>query len=233
MTCLRNNFRTPALPVRRPWSKVQWKVARPGRAMRAVKCGQFRGRPTGRGVIMSAPPAQVTIQPVTNFDPNGPIVVDVPPGGSPDSEFSKRRTALSVHRTGLSEHRTDLSEKRTSLASLRSHLANERTHLSYLRTSISLIGFGTTLNRFAAALVDQPVVQTTTAAAPALRDAKWVGFGMVVLGFAVLLWSLFRFHRTARDIETRRIHTDWRAIFVTTALFLVLGATTLGWLFFR
>jgi uncharacterized membrane protein YidH (DUF202 family) len=106
---------------------------------------------------MSATPAQVTIAPVTTFDPNAPIVVDVPPGGSPESEFSKRRTALSTHRTGLSEHRTDLSEKRTTLSMLRSHLSNERTHLSYLRTSISLIEFGTTLNRFAAALIKEPV----------------------------------------------------------------------------
>jgi putative membrane protein len=182
---------------------------------------------------MTATPARVTIQPVTSFDPDAPIVVDVPSGGSAESEFSKRRTALSTHRTGLSEHRTALSEKRTTLSMLRSHLSNERTHLSYLRTSISLIGFGTTLNRFAAALIQEPVVQTTAAAAPALRDAKWVGFGMVVLGFAVALWALFRFHRTARDIETRRIRTDWRAILLTTAIFLVLGAATLGWLFFR
>lgn len=182
---------------------------------------------------MTATSRQVTIPPVAHFDPDAPIVVDVPPGGSPESEFSKRRTALSTHRTGLSEHRTELSEKRTSLSSLRSHLSNERTHLSYLRTSIALIGFGTTLNRFAAAFVDEPVVQTAAAAAPALRDAKWVGFGMVVLGFALAVWSLFRFHRTARDIETHRIHTDWRAVLLTTSLFVVLGAGTLGWLFFR
>ena len=188
---------------------------------------------------MSADAKQVTIDPIRDFDANAPLVIDVPEGSTSESECSKRRTALSGHRTGLSEHRTQLSEhrtalsqNRTTLSTLRSHLSNERTHLSYLRTAISLIGFGTTLNRFAAALVGSPTAEPTVVGMTALRDAKWVGFGMVVLGFALVAWALFRFHRTSRDIELRQYRTDWRAVLVVTGIFLALGIVTMGWLFF-
>jgi putative membrane protein len=177
-------------------------------------------------------PSRVSIEPVRNFDADAPIIVDVPEGSTSESECSKRRTALSGHRTGLSEHRTALSENRTTLSTLRSHLSNERTHLSYLRTAISLIGFGTTLNRFAAALAGNATVNPAVVGVTALHDAKWVGFGMVVLGFALVAWALFRFHRTSRDIELRRYRTDWRAVLVVTGVFLALGIATMGWLFF-
>jgi putative membrane protein len=180
----------------------------------------------------------VTIQPVIQFDPDAPIVVDVPEGSTPESEFSRRRTALSGHRTGLSEHRTELSEhrtqlseKRTTLSTLRSHLSNERTHLSYLRTAISLVGFGITLNRFAIYLIQNQQLGAVARGQSALRDTRSVGLGMVVLGFALLAWSLFRFHRTSRDIETHRYHTDWRAVWAVSAVFLLLGIVTTVWLF--
>jgi putative membrane protein len=173
----------------------------------------------------------VTIEPVIDFDPAAPIVVDVPEGSTPESEFSRRRTALSAHRTGLSGHRTDLSESRTTLSTLRSHLANERTHLSYLRTAISLIGFGITLNRFAIYLIQNTGSGEVARGVTTLQSTKWVGLGMVVLGFAVLVWATFRFHRTSRDIELRRYHTDWRGVLIATLLFLVLGAATTLWLF--
>jgi len=173
----------------------------------------------------------VSIQPVIHFDPEAPMVIDVPEGSTPESEFSRRRTALSGHRTGLSEHRTQLSEHRTTLSSLRSHLANERTHLSYLRTSISLVGFGITLNRFAIYLIQNEHLAELAGGQSALRDTKHVGLGMVVLGFALLAWALFRFHRTSRDIEEHRYHTDWRAVWAVSGVFLLLGIATTFWLF--
>jgi len=179
---------------------------------------------------MDTPTRSVTIQPVIHFDPEAPLVVEVPAGSTPESEFSRRRTALSGHRTGLSEHRTQLSEHRTTLSTLRSHLSNERTHLSYLRTAISLVGFGITLNRFAIYLIQNERI-AAVGGQSALRDTKWVGLGMVVLGFTLLAWSLFRFHRTSRDIEKRRYHTDWRAVWVVSGTFLLLGIATTLWLF--
>jgi putative membrane protein len=185
---------------------------------------------------MDTPSRSVTIQPVIHFDPEAPILVEVPEGSTPESEFSRRRTAFSGHRTGLSEHRTELSqhrtqlsEHRTTLSTLRSHLSNERTHLSYLRTAIALVGFGITLNRFAIYLIQNEHI--AGGGQPALRDTKSVGLGMVVLGFALLAWSLFRFHRTSRDIETRHYHTDWRAVWAVSGVFLLLGIATTLWLF--
>lgn len=183
---------------------------------------------------------QVKVEPVTGFDADATTIVEVPPGSSASTELSKHRTALSTHRTALSEHRTKLSEhrtelsdKRTAVSILRSHLANERTHLSYLRTAIALVGFGITLNRFAIYLIQNERLTPSQAAPPVLNDAKWVGIGMVVLGVVLLAWSLFRFHRTASDIENQRYHTDWRAVLVMTVSVLLIGIATTVWLFTR
>ncbi len=37
----------------------------------------------------------------------------------------------------------------------------------------------------------------------------------------LLAWAIFRFHRTSRDIELRRYHTDWRAVLIVSAVFLI------------
>lgn len=163
---------------------------------------------------------QFTVPTVHNFDPDAPIVVDVPRGSNLETELSKRRTGLSTHRTGLSENRTALS-------TLRSHLSNERTHLSYLRTAIALIGFGITLNRFVIYLVENDRFSRNSS----LQNTKWVGFGMVVLGIALLIWSIYRHQRTARDIERHEYHSDWKAVRAATVIFLVLCTLTTIWLF--
>jgi putative membrane protein len=163
---------------------------------------------------------QFTIPSVHTFDPDAPIVVDVPRGSSLETELSKRRTGLSTHRTGLSEKRTDLS-------TLRSHLSNERTHLSYVRTAIALIGFGITLNRFVIYLVENEQLSR----ASSLADTKWVGLGMVGLGIALLAWSIYRYHRTSRDIERHEYRSDWRAVRAVTVIFLILSTVTTIWLF--
>jgi len=172
---------------------------------------------------------RITIQPVREFDPDGPIVVDVPEGSTPTDELSKERTALAGHRTGLADERTQLAGQRTTLATLRSHLANERTHLAYLRTAVSLVGFGITLNRFAIYLIQSN--RLSPASRATLGDAKSVGLGMVVFGFGLLAWALYRFHRTARDIELGRYHTGWRAVVAMSVVVLILGAVTTIWLF--
>src|SRR5688500_1508359 len=95
-------------------------------------------------------------------------------------------TLLSVHRTGLSD--------------LRSHLSNERTHLAYLRTSISLIGFGITINRFAIFLQEKHLLSQTQHR-PMLRDTENAGAGMVIVGLALVAWSLYRYWHVNQDIE--------------------------------
>ncbi len=92
------------------------------------------------------------------------------------------------------------------------------------------MGFGITLNRFAIYLIQNEHRVPRDGLAP-LHETKWVGLGMVVIGFALLAWSVYRFHRTSRDIESQRYHTDWRAVLVVSGLFLLLGVATTLWLF--
>ena len=124
----------------------------------------------------------------------------------------------------------DLAQSHTGLADLRSHLANERTHLAYLRTCVSLIGFGITLNRFAEFLQQNDTMKVG-AAGPMLRDTGNVGTGMVVLGIALAMWSLYRYKRVNHDIQRASFRPMDRAITLLTLLFLLIGGITAVWLF--
>lgn len=127
-------------------------------------------------------------------------------------------TLLSIHRTGLSD--------------LRSHLSNERTHLSYLRTSISLIGFGITLNRFSIYLQEQGKVAQQQSGL-ALRDTENAGAGMVIIGLALIAWSLFRYWHVNQDIKRGVFRPLDRAVVMLTALLLLCGGVTAAWLFLQ
>jgi putative membrane protein len=140
------------------------------------------------------------------------------------------QTELSKHRTHLSEHRTDLSEHRTGLSELRSHLSNERTHLSYLRTAVSLIGFGITLNRFSIYLRQEKGL-AAAGSRLLLRNTGNVGSGMVILGLALLVWSLYRYWQTSKEIETGSCQPRYRAVSVMTLALIILGGASAVWLF--
>ena len=127
-------------------------------------------------------------------------------------------TLLSIHRTGLSD--------------LRSHLSNERTHLSYLRTSISLIGFGITLNRFSLYLQEQGKIAPQQEG-PMLRSTENAGSGMVVIGLALVAWSLYRYWHVNRDIRRGAFRPLDRAVVALTLLLLLSGCFTAAWLFLQ
>lgn len=127
-------------------------------------------------------------------------------------------TLLSIHRTGLSD--------------LRSHLSNERTHLSYLRTSISLIGFGITLNRFSLYLQEQGKL-AQEASAPMLRDTESTGFFMVLIGLALMVYSLFRYWHVNQDIKRGAFRPLDRVVVAVTALLLACGGVSAVWLFIQ
>ena len=124
----------------------------------------------------------------------------------------------------------DLSEHRTSLANLRSHLANERTHLAYLRTAVSLMGFGITLNRFSIYLLENRELSPESTRF-LLRNTETVGSGMVVLGLALMGWSLYRFWRVSDDIERARYVTRYRPVVILTLSMILLGGISALWLF--
>jgi putative membrane protein len=143
--------------------------------------------------------------------------------GKPDVGSSS--TQLSIYRTRLSVYRTHVSN-------LRSHLANERTHLAYLRTAISLIGFGITLNRFSMFLIEQEREQAQAVSMP-LREAGYVGLGMVLLGLALLAWSLYRFWMVSIDIENGTYVARYRAVVIASLGLLLIGGGAVLWLFFE
>ncbi|KGQ19438.1 hypothetical protein LF41_3091 [Lysobacter dokdonensis DS-58] len=124
----------------------------------------------------------------------------------------------------------ELAASRTGLADLRSHLANERTHLAYLRTCVSLIGFGITLNRFSVFLQQSDKLQAGQSFG-ALRDTQNVGVGMVLLGIALALWSLYRYKHVNTDIRNASFRSLDRAVVVMTLVFLLIGCVTAAWLF--
>lgn len=124
----------------------------------------------------------------------------------------------------------DLAEERTNLAHLRWHLANERTHLAYVRTAVSLVGFGITLNRFSIYLLENRDLSPDSTRL-LLRNTENAGAGMVVLGIAVLLWSLHRFWRVSQDIDRAQYVPRHRGVLLLTLGLLALGGVTALWLF--
>jgi inner membrane protein YidH len=124
----------------------------------------------------------------------------------------------------------DLAAERTSLAHFRSHLANERTHLAYLRTAVSLIGFGITLNRFSIYLLQNRDL-SPDATHLLLRNTENAGAGMVVLGLAVMIWSVHRFWRVSQDIERAQYVPRHGAVLLLTLGLIALGGVTALWLF--
>jgi len=140
-------------------------------------------------------------------------------GSKPDAATSS--TVLSMYRTRLAGYRTDVSK-------LRSHLANERTHLAYLRTTVSLIGFGITINRFSLYLVQQKLAPPEHI--DMLRGTGNAGLGMVVLGLALLIWSIYRYWRVSADIDKGLYVSRQRGVMITSVGLFLLGGLTALWL---
>jgi putative membrane protein len=128
---------------------------------------------------------------------------------------------------------TRLATQRTGLADLRSHLANERTHLAYLRTVVSLMGFGVTLNRFSIFLQEQGRAAHDRVGVLMLRDTEYAGAGMVLVGLALLVWSLYRYWHVNQDIRKAQFRPLHRALMTVTVLLVLLGGMTTVWLFLQ
>ena len=117
----------------------------------------------------------------------------------------------------------------TLLAKVRTHLANERTHLAYLRTTVSMVGFGITINRFSLYLIQNDDAPDGTRLF--LKDVGNAGFGMVLLGLALLVWSLYRYWRVGVDIEHGRYVPRHKGMIVASIGLLLMGGLTALWLF--
>lgn len=133
--------------------------------------------------------------------------------------------------TNLSLHRTDLSTHRTAMSTARSHMSNERTLLSYLRTCLALMSFGITLNRFSIVLrEDHTKMQTQH---QILLQTEYVGIGMVFLGMVILVWSLTRFNKVHKEIESDTYSSPHRAIMIIVFSVIILGGLSAAWMLFN
>lgn len=160
--------------------------------------------------------------------PHGPDDPQLPDDLARSIEGKDSGTASTL----LATHRTGLSIKRTGLADLRSHLANERTHLAYLRTATALIGFGITINRFSVFLQEKGRLEAD-ATGPMLRSSEHAGAGMVVIGLALIVWSLYRYWHVNQDIENAHFRPLHRAVIMLTVLLILAGGFTAFWLFLQ
>ena len=111
-----------------------------------------------------------------------------------------------------------------------SHLANERTHLAYLRTALSLMSFGITINRFSIYLQQSGDAQKLNHDAFPLRSTANVGLGMLVVGIALLLWSLMRYRRVHVEIIEQRFAPSSTSVTLLTLAIVLLGAVSAVWL---
>ena len=159
---------------------------------------------------------------------NLPAVIPDLPADVASAISGKEGSAVS---TILAQYRTQLAVRRTGLADLRSHLANERTHLAYLRTAVSFISFGITLNRFSVFLEQQGTLAPGKGAREMLRDTGNVGAGMVVLGLAIVIWSLYRYWHVNCDIASGNFRPLRNAVIAYTVFVLALGGLSAVWLF--
>ncbi|HEY6644959.1 YidH family protein [Povalibacter sp.] len=114
-------------------------------------------------------------------------------------------------------------------AAVNDHLANERTHLAYVGTAVSLFASGITLHQFSWFIAEH-----RDTLRPGTFAAGWrVGFGMVLFGIVVALWSAFRFDPMTRDID-RGIYRPNRIAMLALSLGIpIIGATGAVWLLWR
>lgn len=150
-------------------------------------------------------------------------------GSSPERIYAAAK--VNTQMTTRPSRSTDEPPKAgsTLLAKVRTHLANERTHLAYLRTTVSLIGFGITINRFSLYLIENN--DAPQAGRMFLKDVSNAGLGMVALGLALLVWSLYRYRCVSLDIEQGRYVSRHKGMFVASIGLLLMGGLTALWLF--
>jgi putative membrane protein len=107
------------------------------------------------------------------------------------------------------------------------HLANERTHLAYVRTAVALLAFGITLHQFSWFMGEH-----NNSTHPGAFATGWrVGFGMVLLGIGLALWSAIRFEQITRQIDAGTYHPSRKAMWLLSLGIITLGAAGAGWLF--
>ena len=68
-------------------------------------------------------------------------------------------------------------------------------------------------------------------AGPLLKNAENAGAGMVMIGLALVAWSMYRYWHVNRDIRRGVFRPLDRALMSVTLLLLLSGGFTAAWLF--
>jgi putative membrane protein len=102
------------------------------------------------------------------------------------------------------------------------HAANERTFLAWVRTAIAIMAFGFLVEKFD--LFIEMAGRKPPAGGQTLANVA--GLVLIVLGCATMVLAIFRFHKTARDIDSpdKRPSTGERVDAMLAALLVLLGA---------
>lgn len=82
------------------------------------------------------------------------------------------------------------------------HLANERTLLAWVRTGIGIMAFGFVVVKFSLFIRQVALVVGKSIAIPQYGYSAPIGIALVAVGALCLLFSLVRYHRIARQIDS-------------------------------
>ena len=113
------------------------------------------------------------------------------------------------------------------------HSANERTFLAWVRTSIAVIAFGFLVERFDLFLAfAAPEAVRNRIAVSRGEFGHIAGLGLIILGILMILVAAFRFARSAREIDDKKIFagTGSRVDLALAALLIMLAAGLLFYL---
>ncbi|MDX2211833.1 MAG: DUF202 domain-containing protein [Oculatellaceae cyanobacterium bins.114] len=116
----------------------------------------------------------------------------------------------------------------------REHQANERTFLAWLRTAIALIGFGLAIARFGLFLGQ---LQASLTQQPALPHPFWnsetLGISLILVGVVAIALGAWRYNQAFWQIERGDYRPNRVAIWVMTAVVMILGMLSIPLLLWR
>lgn len=82
------------------------------------------------------------------------------------------------------------------------HLANERTLLAWVRTAIGIMAFGFVVVKFSLFIRQIALVVGKSLTIPQYGYSAPIGIALVAVGALSLLFSLIRYHRIAKQIDS-------------------------------
>ncbi len=121
-----------------------------------------------------------------------------------------------------------LREQQAKLHHVSEHLANERTILAWIRTAIAVVTLGVAINRFSLFLVE--FSHSVPGGRTANIHAEELGIGLVILGIAMLLGSIWHYLDVAKAIDQGTYQPSRRKIVLAALSVVVLGGASLAWL---